>query len=396
MISPTKSRELDIVRGLAAFLVLLAHMNQWFVLPLVGLQHGSCSVAQHIAHFSVLIFFVISGFVITDSLRENYRKNGYLDCSSYVSSRLARILPPAMVSIAFSCALLFLIHGLDLHGSEGFRTEQDHYLAREFLHISFKDILATSILSNGVIPGTSSIITNGPLWSLSLEFWAYFLALLFAVAIAYLGEKDRKMNSAGGVALIAALMLSLLLFCRPLDIGQFFVYWCIGSLFAINDRFPHISRCGIAAIMSIGAVSLGFCLFRGMDIDLVFGQGSVGLLLIPVKSAILIVLTLLLPLFAKIPGLGIFSHMAKSSYTLYVLHFPLLLLLFSFFHVEYMKWSPSSRGVFLATAGVAILTGCHFLAKPLEDKRTWATKGKLCFSWIAPIYKQIILSHHKR
>ncbi len=67
---------------------------------------------------------------------------------------------------------------LDWHGAASFRNPVDGALARERIALKANDVFATSVFSNGIIPGKGAITTYGPLWSLSTEIWRYCLALL--------------------------------------------------------------------------------------------------------------------------------------------------------------------------------------------------------------------------
>lgn len=93
-ISPELSQFLDAVRGYAALVVLVAHVVQWFILPVVGAETPIHYAAGLTAHLAVLVFFVLSGFVITHSLSVASGKSGAVSAGKWLTSRCIRIVPP--------------------------------------------------------------------------------------------------------------------------------------------------------------------------------------------------------------------------------------------------------------------------------------------------------------
>ena len=64
--------------------------------------------------------------------------------------------------------------------------------------------------------------------------------------------------------------------------------------------------------------------------------------------------------------------MSESTYTLYLLHFPLLL----FFYALIRDVHDRSAWLYFAGAGLftlAVIPACHSLAKLLENRRWWET-----------------------
>lgn len=381
MITAQFSRKLESVRGIAAFLVLLAHTYEWFLFPLLGNKHISATVLILLSHFSVLVFFALSGYVITNSLISNYRRNGQIDSASFAIARLARIVPPAFAACVFSLLVALLIIGAGWHGSDTFRTVSDLSLSRERISLSAPDILATFLLSNGILPGTSPIITNGPLWSLSIEFWAYFLALIGASAIAArrgVGLVNRSLS----VPLTLGFFMLIAIFCAcPLTVMQFLLYWFVGSVLFLRKRYPAFAKIALIILLLAATSSVCFSVFTARSINLVSLNGSAGFLAIPIKAAILVGMAFLVPLVNFFPFHHFFCGLAKSSYTLYIFHFPILCLLFSFFHLPFLRWGVGERAAFLAFVIFSILLICHLLALYLEDKKYWQTRLQLLIAF---------------
>lgn len=369
-ITPKLSHSLEAVRGIAALVVLVAHTMQWFVAPLLSFEHPIFKVAIFLAHYSVLIFFALSGFLITNSLYQNYRHNGVILGGPYVRSRLVRIVPPGLAAIIFSCAVSALIVVTGMHGSDSFSLEHDVSLGREHARLEALNILATLFFSNGILPGTKAIYTNGSLWSLSLEFWAYFIALAGAVVVVGLtGKKPVQRNSAAST-LPVLLMILLFLAWQPVSLFQYFFYWFIGSLLYLLYLGKKFAGVSIAAIVVSGLVVASYLLYNNISLGIVVG-GPVGGWVMLMKGTILIIVTPLIFVIPKIPFQRLFRNLAKSSYTLYVFHFPMLCLMFSVFHEGFMAWGALNRAFFLMILISGITLICHYFATYLEDKNRW-------------------------
>jgi len=144
--------ELEGLRGLCALSVLLSHLSY----DSTGFRTGGAShfpgyPADFIASFGsigVLIFFVLSGFVIGTSTTEAFSKQAV---KLYFRRRLLRLYPIYIVALVAS----FWIAGESL-------------LSRSFLvHLAF--------LQTWLEP---TISTNGVLWTLHMEMMFYLLFLL--------------------------------------------------------------------------------------------------------------------------------------------------------------------------------------------------------------------------
>lgn len=368
-IDKQKSSKLDAVRGLAAFVVLLAHINQWFLLPLAGKDHISDFIVGHFAHFAVLVFFALSGFVITHSLVTNLSyNNGKIDIRKYVLSRFARIFPAGIFAISFSLLIGVIIVSFKLHGSDSFLTQYDLYVFKEKIDLSNKNILSTFLLSNGIIPGTYPITTNGPLWSLSIEFWAYFLALFVFLCI-YNWNSKKKL--AYLFYLFATLSMIALAVIQPAGILQFWIYWGLGSIFYFHKRHNRITNSILLALLSWCVISIIIYIKDKSIINFTATRPDELLLHIPIKCSVIIILAYYLNRFGYIPLQNTFEKVAKFSYTLYVMHFPTICIAFSIFHIDYMQWSAIGKTAFLIALAVFNLACCYLLAKVLENKALW-------------------------
>ena len=82
------SEWLDAVRGFSAIVVLVAHINQVYNLPIVGLNGFMHLFFGIAARYAVISFFVLSGFLITTSILKNISNNKRFDALDFFKRRL--------------------------------------------------------------------------------------------------------------------------------------------------------------------------------------------------------------------------------------------------------------------------------------------------------------------
>ena len=242
------------------------------------------------ARAAVLVFFVISGFVISLSVRRNADRNHGFSPGAYASARSLRILPPLMVA-----------YGIVLLAATG---------------IAGRAIDFSSLLLCFASLGTRGSLTAGiddPLWTLQYEIQLYVLA-----GLSMFGLARRKVWPFG------AALIYLALGFRPWYAGHItaqaaFAFAFVAGWF-VNRRAILWRRPIGAALLAGGAVP--FFAFP-------LGHSAASLSLDS-----LVVLTQMI--FAAgcallLPDLGRWNTPLRRtgdySYTLYIIHFPLFLLI---------------------------------------------------------------------
>ncbi|RXI36124.1 hypothetical protein CRU99_13630, partial [Malaciobacter mytili] len=174
---------LDYFRGILAFFILLCHINQIFFYPLYFNQSNFFLIFDNIAAYSVLGFLLISGYSISNSLYNNYSKFGYINIQYYVKKRILRIYPPLIGALILMLIIYSLIKYFNLHGFESYRLEEDLYIVREKFDLNFTNLFQMLVFLPRALYSIAVPSSNGPLWSLSLEVWYYFLILLVFLQI---------------------------------------------------------------------------------------------------------------------------------------------------------------------------------------------------------------------
>lgn len=112
VINETRYRQLDALRGLAALTVVISHFT--LLTPIVWLRHTPLRAIAG-GHEAVMLFFVLSGFVLTLQLGVE-RKIGYAE---YIVKRICRIYLPylCVVMLAYACYLAAYAGPVDWAGA---------------------------------------------------------------------------------------------------------------------------------------------------------------------------------------------------------------------------------------------------------------------------------------
>lgn len=155
---------LDGLRALSILFVLLGHLN-----GTRGFLHLNLGIGDY-AHLGVVVFFVISGFLITRLMLSEHSKAGHVSLKLFYARRALRLLPAAYVFIACVC-LLWAI------GS---------------VHLQATDIWHAATYTVNYLPGRSWQI--GHLWSLSVEEQFY---LIWPCTFVILGPRRAGWVAAG-------------------------------------------------------------------------------------------------------------------------------------------------------------------------------------------------------
>jgi len=212
----------DAVRGIAAVLVFVGHIHQVLWTRLVGSDGLSSLVLGVLSSYAVYAFFVLSGFLITNSILANIRRgSGAFDYIDYAASRIARIYPPLMFSITVVFAISFVIGVFDLPGNVAYGLPTDLWVTRVRYVAPLEEIVPTLLMRNGMLQA------NGPLWSLFIEGKIYVIAMGVAMAAARNGWLVR-------IAGVALAFIALRFSFRD---NQWFAFyasiWCLGSIAAL-------------------------------------------------------------------------------------------------------------------------------------------------------------------
>ncbi len=225
-----RSCALDLIRAAAAGEVMVSHLaffcfsfqarepKDW------GLIARSMAWAVSFGHQAVIIFFVLSGYLVGGSVMAS-RRNGFW--SQYLVKRLARlwlVLLPCLALTAFWGLLSLRAGGADFMAGKISTRWED---AAPF-HVPVK-LDASTFFQNAFFLQeitASAYGTNGALWSLSFEFWYYILFPLLFWGLHFRSQEPLARR------VIMAVLGGGLLIILPSPIRQGFFTWLLGAAVA--------------------------------------------------------------------------------------------------------------------------------------------------------------------
>lgn len=209
---------LDTMRTLSALMVLLVHLLQVFAFRFLGPQHIASHLFGTFARHAVIIFFLLSGYLVCRSMLTNATRFGRFNMLDYAAARLARIYPPFLVAFALSVLVWLVISLFVLPGSPPNPFAQPGYGVAMPLVITLTvhEILSALMLFSGLDA------TNPPLWSLYVEVRLYLLAGLLAWSLS---------RRAFLVAIAPLALLVWFSYSSP-EFLVFCVLWSVAATFA--------------------------------------------------------------------------------------------------------------------------------------------------------------------
>ena len=352
------SVHLDAIRGIAAVVVFLDHWRALFFADYSQLSHPGIAMKIFYAltglgHSAVMVFFILSGFFISSSVFRAW-KQGRWSWGWYAEQRLTRlgvVLLPALVLGA----------GWDLLGTHFFGQTPVYLAAPDYRFMLKQPVAQTDTVQAWLgslffLQGIRTPVfgSNGPLWSLSYEFWYY---VLFPVGLLAVSRK----SALGAKIAYSAAALLIVVFIGKI-IALYFLIWLLGTLLCLCPP----SR--LAASRAFGIVSgLLFVVFLLAPRFKLMPNGMGSDLLVAVTFAAFL-LWLLNAKYAA-PG-ALYTKAARAlsniSYSLYLIHVPVLFFLNALIIRQGSRWQPSglhlgegvlvAGTVFLYTYGIWYFT----------------------------------------
>ncbi len=353
---------LDALRATAALLVVLAHSRPFYFLDSAaadqpGVMWRLFSAVTGLGDEAVVIFFVLSGFLIGGSLADSIERGGF-DLTRYIIARFARIYTvyfPALV----------ITEGIFLAGALLINDPANGALTGH-QQLDF-DGAAQAICFLSGLQGFSCPAwdQNPALWSLGFE-WALYL---FAPALIHLIMwKASLAFRLIAIALVCAIAATV---CHyPARAAFFFSVWFLGA----GSR--RILRAGLvplqAGLLGAGLLIAGIVLRRlrsesGLETNMIIAAGAaLAIACRPLTS---------FPLAPRF-----FGWAARFSYTLYAIHLPLVFLVVALFQSAGFPRNqvPPSLAPFMEFGvTIAVCLSAAYLASLVFERRTGEVRAAL-------------------
>ena len=130
-------------------LVFCGHFHQVFIQRIYMTKIFEASppliyqILTQIPSFSVMTFFVLSGFLIAYSTFVDMDKDieQRFSLATYIWKRATRILPPLYFSIFLTVGIVLVIHWFHLYGSVTYKIGTEYYAIRDKAEISTAQIV---------------------------------------------------------------------------------------------------------------------------------------------------------------------------------------------------------------------------------------------------------------
>ena len=325
---------ISLLRGLAALQVAAAHLRAQVFPGLSTLQEPSLwymglSLLSGFAHQAVVVFFVLSGWLVGGSLLDRVGKPHAI--RDYAIDRITRlwiVLLPAF--------LLMLLLGLatgELDGGQARLADISPWsLATLLGNLAGVQTMAVPVFGD-----------NFPLWSLAYETWYYALFPLLVLAVR---PGNTQWRLAAAVAVVA------LAFCLSAGIVLYFLVWLMGAA-ASRLRIDIGAVPRYAGWLLFGALAMVLRL-QGQDGD-VDGQSLAPDLLYSGVFLWCLCGAGRRDPAAMRPLVAAGAFLAGFSFTLYVLHVPLLRMLWAYRGGELLSTDdPASMAVFAAMLAIVV------------------------------------------
>lgn len=364
-------QHLDMLRGLCAIGVVGSHVRSLFLVPYGDVvNHGPADLAFYtltgLGHECVIAFFALSGYLVGGSTfaAMRARRFSWLDYGVARLSRLWTVLVPAL---ALTALLDFIGAALappgtyqgaliDLVSTGPLPTEPANHSPATFIgNMLFLQTIVTPVFGS-----------NRPLWSLANEAWYYLAFPLLAFGCLAGAHLTRLLCIGAGVLALAWL---------PAGVSLLGIPWVAGALAANLPARPSLLRAIAALAATLAALGYARTAHTLLG-DIVLGCA----------------IAFCLRELAVIDSIGgayasVARGLSNISYTLYAVHFPLMLMLwFSLFASPQSQPGPLTFLYMAAFMAAALVYAT--LVWFLFERRTDAVRG-----WIK---QRLALLHRPR
>ncbi|SRR5579871_1138727 len=362
-LTPAASAHLDIVRGISALAVMAGHLRALFLVDYSdirgtrGLFEKALYFLTGFGHESVMVFFVLSGLFIGPAAWEAIT-SGRWSWKRYAVNRLTRLyivlIPALLLTMALDRG------GQRLPGAElGYHRPLPNYGGWTVAERTGIPIL----LGNAVFLESIECPPYGsdaPLWSLSYEFWYYVLFPVLVLALVSSETTLRRVMWAA-LAILVAWFIGL-------SLTMYFSIWLLGVLVAmLHARRPGPLRWSGLRIAVSGAILAGvLALVRAGRMPADASDYVVAVAAAVFVSALLRASGSWLVQSPESPYARVAHWFAGFSYTLYLIHLPILVFLHAALISE-SRWQPTlDRLAGVAAIGLGVLGCCYAVSLATE------------------------------
>jgi peptidoglycan/LPS O-acetylase OafA/YrhL len=247
-VSRAASSYLDITRALAANLVMVSHIYGVLLGGEAGYVGGS---------LGVVIFFLLSGFLITQSMIGRARR-GDASLPHFLADRIARIMTP-YVPVLVIVAVVDVVAKFAAVNDDGLSAGPVAFLVNLFMLQDYPVFQALLIFHRSIPWRIRPYLSDEPLWTVAVEFWIYV-----AAGLSFYGFGAGLRIKRWIAICLALVSFPVVIWNASHGSGECLsLVWCIGALAgyascsAINEASPRRSLALAATVGVVSGLALG-------------------------------------------------------------------------------------------------------------------------------------------
>ena len=327
----------DFIRAIAAIIVVFHHYSQ----HIIKAFHDGQTVFPPIGQEAVMVFFVLSGFVI--SWVADVKERNPVSFFIKRFSRFYSVMLPA-IAILGLCYLVVMQISPELYQFQG---DADFFWIKSALTFSFLNF--NTVIYQAKLPG------GAPFWSLTYEFWYYVIFALFVFV-------PKRWLALLGTALIFLFLGIDPFLLWPVWLLGVVTYWASKRVSwggQIAAQLYLLSILGIGLLVASGWRYTYLSLDHHFGLDWRYGAHCIYYFLLGLLMSLNFLSFIA---WSRHQQISISSyierpirHVAGISFTLYLIHVPVMLVLHAVFGgyvVHYLL--PTLTIAFVATIGLPI------------------------------------------
>ena len=348
------------MRALAAIAVLINHTRSLYFLPYNQVAHTHFNALLYFltgfGHQAVMVFFVLSGMLIGYSVLKPNDGRSWRDYGAHRVARLYVVLIPALLLTALWDQFgMHLFSASDIYRGSAGDAMVPYVVAQ---HAGILTAIGNALNLQSIV--VEPFGSNGPLWSLSYEFWYYVLFPLCVIAL------TAKISRRALAVIAAAVVLWLI----GANLRNYFPIWLMGVAVLFLPA-PALSRalryaCASAALLLFGIAA---ALARIGEMSPATGDYLVGVAVALLLYALIILFRgeALTRTVKRTAG----HELAGFAYTLYLAHLPLLVFIAAWLLPgRALRWSPDASHLLLACGLVLGALIYSYLLSRVTERHT--------------------------
>jgi len=302
-ITPHDSVSLDFLRGISAQLVLIGHLLSFY-----GYQKSyNLPIIQN---FGVLVFFVLSGFLIVQTSLLKGKSYGFINYSIDRFSRIFYSFLPALLIVGF------LDFFLKNYYSGYYNFGKINFLSNLFM---------LQAMPYGHNFGIESYGTARIFWTVSIEWWFY---IFFGILFFY---RDRIFKIKLFQYLLLLLSLSFVVYYFGNRGNGLSVFWFIGALMTVvynsKSLMRQLHKMNRKVIFFFTTITIVGIFIRTYFLKNMYDT-ALALLL---ATALIFIFSLASNNFRTTRFSHFSNFLSKYSYSLYLLHYSIIVYTLNYF-----------------------------------------------------------------